>query len=261
MNNKIFKISKYNYSQENSGSVICLNGLTNTMIKLTTEEYNNIFNNLIKKESFPNEYPTLYEKMKEWGFIVPKNLKELEYIQMRNKVAVFSDNQYWLTVNPTLECNFNCWYCSVTTANAQFEKRRMSDEVIEKVKNHISYNTKNVPISGVFLDWFGGEPLMYFDEVIYPIAKFAKSEMKKKHKNFTHHITTNGYLINENMIAKMKEIELRGFQITLDGDEKKHNKIRNNKGEASYKKILNNIKLILDEIPESFVVLRINYDN
>ena len=44
--------------------------------------------------------------------------------------------------------------------------------------------------------------------------------------HFSNSITTNGYLIDDDMIEKFKEIKLNSFQITLDGYQDVHDKIR-----------------------------------
>ena len=72
--------------------------------------------------------------------------------------------------------------------------------------------------------------------------------------------TTNGSLITEERAKKMNELGMKHFQITLDGDEKRHNRIRNMNGAPSYKQILQGIYYLCDNIPDVNVTLRINYD-
>ncbi|GHS96230.1 hypothetical protein FACS189421_00930 [Bacteroidia bacterium] len=111
------------------------------------------------------------------------------------------------------------------------------------------------------LNWFGGEPLLYFYEVVYPLSKYAKELCEENAIPFIATITTNGFCIDEKMIEKIKEIDLSEFQITLDGHRERHNKIRNNNGEASYDKIIQNINSLCRNIQKITVTLRINYDN
>ncbi|GHV44612.1 hypothetical protein FACS1894180_6170 [Bacteroidia bacterium] len=83
----------------------------------------------------------------------------------------------------------------------------------------------------------------------------------KNNISFISTITTNAYCINEEMIEKIIEIELFGFQITVDGHRERHNKIRNANGKPSYDKIIQNINLLCEKIEKISITLRINYDN
>jgi uncharacterized protein len=67
--------------------------------------------------------------------------------------------------------------------------------------------------------------------------------------------------MDEAMIAKFQDIDLLGFQITLDGHRERHNKIRNNNGTPSYDRIIENINLLCKNIEKISVTLRINYDH
>ncbi|NCE72401.1 hypothetical protein [Odoribacter sp. Z80] len=55
----------------------------------------------------------------------------------------------------------------------------------------------------LMLDWFGSEPLMYFDEVIAKFRNFRKKRFRNVFLGFTQQITTNGILLNEKRIRMM----------------------------------------------------------
>jgi uncharacterized protein len=191
------------------------------------------------------------------GFIVNEDTDETDKIKYRNKKVVFLDRFYRLIINPTQDCVFNCWYCTQHTQNMGGMKK----ETVEKIKKHINVMVKDEKITGLYLDWFGGEPLIYFDEIVYPIAKHAFELIERYNLPHIHHVTTNAYLITPAMAEKMKEIKLNSFQITIDGDEKRHNTIRNVNGKPSYKRIMDNIILLCETISDIRIILRLNYDN
>ncbi len=191
-----------------------------------------------------------------WGFIVEIDKDEIDVLRYKNRMEVFSNRKYKLVINPTLECNFKCWYC--------YEKHpqgHMALEVMEKCKKHIQYMVKHERITSLILDWFGGEPILYFEEIIYPIGKYAKKICEDYQIPFYHYITTNASRIDLQMIKRMKEIGVNGFQITIDGDEKRHNQIRNENGKSSFSAIINNINLLCSELENILITLRINYDD
>ena len=152
------------------------------------------------------------------------------------------------------ECNFNCWYCY-----ENHPQGRMSRNTMTAVVNYVKTLIKNKSIHHLNLDWFGGEPLLYFDEVMYPLAKEIKQIWFENNMALSGMITTNGLLINKDRCEKFQEISLNSFQITLDGDEQTHNRIRCDKNKnGSFQIIVDNINL-LSEYPNVSILLRINY--
>jgi uncharacterized protein len=251
----MYRLSKYNYFIPYSGRVIFFNGLSGHVFSTTEKEYRILQSQLDDPISFNIQYNSVFNKFKEWGFIVDAQKDELDVIRLRNRREVFSNRNYHLVINPTLDCNFNCWYCY-----ENHPKGYMSLDTINLVKKHIQWMVNHEKIDGLNLSWFGGEPLMYFDEIIYPIAQYAQGLMKKHDLTFQHSATTNAYLINHEMVDKFIELELDGFQITIDGDEKRHDQIRNVNGSPSFQKIMNNINLLCEKIPSVNITLRVNYD-
>jgi uncharacterized protein len=237
--------------------IIYFNGMTGFSFSVAQEEdekLKELFNDLI---SFQIQYSSIFYRLKNWGFIVNEDIDEINKIRYRNRKAIFADRFYRLIINPTQDCIFNCWYCNQHTQNMG----GMKAEVVKKVKKHIDVMVRDEKITGLFLDWFGGEPLMYFDEIVYPIAQYAFTLIEKYNLPFFQHATTNAYLITQKMADEMKNIKLNSFQITLDGDEERHNKIRNVNGKPSYKRIMDNIILLCETIPDLRITIRLNYDN
>ena len=75
----------------------------------------------------------------------------------------------------------------------------------------------------------------------------------------TSDITTNGYLLNEQNIREMKQLNVKSIQITIDGDRESHNKRRYLAGAGeTYDKIKENLIKVSEQ--NIFVILRINID-
>ena len=74
--------------------------------------------------------------------------------------------------------------------------------------------------------------------------------------------TTNGTLIDKDFVAKLSPYE-PSFQITLDGWQNIHDKVRKYKvnGNGTYSQILSAIKLIQQDSPKSEILVRINVSN
>lgn len=253
---KLCTLSNYNFFIEYEQRVICFSGMSGYSFSVSQNEYESLkdlFNDLI---AFKIQYSSVFDRFKDWGFIVEEDIDEIDILKFRNKQAIMSDKFYRLIINPTQECVFNCWYCSQHRQNTG----GMKENVMEKIKKHIDHMFEKERITGLYLDWFGGEPLMYFDEVMYPLSQYAFEKINQYKLPYFQHATTNAYLIDHVMVDKMREIQLNSFQITIDGDEKRHNSIRNVNGKPSFKRIMDNIVLLCEQISNVNIVLRLNFD-
>ena len=105
------KISFYNISVPFEGYSLLYNTMSDSLIAFTNEEYSVIEPLLNNLAAFSEEYPLLYSEMKKAGFIID-NYDEKELVKFNNKLCVYENRSYHLTINPTLDCNLKCWYCS-----------------------------------------------------------------------------------------------------------------------------------------------------
>ncbi|MFR3188889.1 MAG: radical SAM protein [Phocaeicola sp.] len=73
--------------------------------------------------------------------------------------------QLYIIINPTLNCNFKCWYCYETHER----NSKISFETVQSIKKYIQneLNT-NCQLKSIRIDWFGGEPLIY-KEIVYSL--------------------------------------------------------------------------------------------
>lgn len=252
----MYKTSNYNYVIDYKGKKLLFNGIKGAGICMTLSEWQYVDILLKDLPFFEKHHFSDFERFKEMGYIIDSELDELSFLKYKNKIVTYNDRDYNLTINPTLECNFKCWYCY-----EDHNEGHMTIEVIEAIKLHIKKLVENHVINALRLCWFGGEPFLYFYDVVYPISQYAKQICCSNGVFFSNSATTNAYCIDENMVKKMDEIDLYNFQITLDGNRERHNKIRNNDGKPSYDRIIENIRMICLSLHQSMISLRINYDN
>jgi len=249
-----YKLSNYNIFTEFDDKAICYNSLNNSLFYIDLNRYYKIKKYVnFKLKLLKSKDSELFETMKSLNFIIADSVNELDLIRFRNKRDVYLNSIYLLTINPTLECNFNCWYC--------YEHKKKG-HMLENMKNRIILHVKNLVenklISGVSLSWFGGEPLLYFNEIVYSLSMRIKDICETNEMKFYNSITTNGYLLNENMISKIEKISISKYQITLDGNEKKHNESRNISGKPTFNKIIQNSNK-LSEMENILITVRVNY--
>lgn len=254
-----------NYKESNYVSHVkyedkCLlhNGITGFLIPLNLEEYKRYRLMVDDVGMLREHYPSVFLQFIKWGFIVDESINELDIVRKLNRDAIYSDKGYWLTVIPTLGCNLHCWYCSGKESRTTM-KQRMSPAMLANVQKFILNLNEKEKLTSLNLDWFGGEPLLYFNEIIYPISLYGREIMNKSGLGFSNHVTTNGTLINKDYIHRFNCIGLNSFQITLDGNKEIHDTIKNIKGEPTYDLVINNINLLCEGVKDVNVIVRINY--
>ncbi len=205
-------------------------------------------------DELKNIHLDFYSELLKNGFIVEDHLDEIEKVkELRSRIDL-NEEEFHLIINPTMNCNFKCWYCY----ESHIKDSKMDEDTIEKIKKLIQNKLNDKRIKSFRLSWFGGEPLLFFDQVIKPLLIFSKKLSDEHNIKFSSDFTTNGFLIREEMVKFLKDHKAIDFQITLDGNKENHNKVRFvNKERGSYDEIIENIKILASNWCR--VKLRINY--
>ncbi|MCO7319510.1 radical SAM protein, partial [Riemerella anatipestifer] len=189
-----------------------------------------------KLDDLTNYHETLYDTLVDKGMIVDDSVDELQLVKDLRAKVDFNKETFLLTINPTMNCNFKCWYCY----ESHIKNSRLNDVNLKKIQSFIDNKVKNKELKYFRLSWFGGEPLLYYDKNVFPIIEYAYNRCIENNVSFSCSFTTNGYLINDKMIQDFKKYGIKGFQITLDGNEEEHNKVRYvSKSRGSYREIIN----------------------
>ncbi|MBR4940711.1 MAG: thioether cross-link-forming SCIFF peptide maturase, partial [Clostridia bacterium] len=119
-------------------------------------------------------------------------------------------------------CNLNCSYCFASQGKYHGERAVMSFEVGKRALDFLVENSgsrRNLEV-----DFFGGEPLMNFD-VVKQLVAYARSIEKEKNKNFRFTLTTNGMLIDDDVIDFANR-EMSNVVLSLDGRKEIHDRCR-----------------------------------
>ena len=136
-------------------------------------------------------------------------------------------------------CNLNCEYCFAAQGKYHGKDSLMSFETGKRALDFLIENSgtrRNLEV-----DFFGGEPLLNF-EVVKQLVKYARSIEKEHNKNFRFTLTTNGVLIDDDVID-FCNAEMDNVVLSLDGRKEIHDFSRKDIGGAgSYDKILPKFK-------------------
>ncbi|MBQ2704139.1 MAG: thioether cross-link-forming SCIFF peptide maturase [Clostridia bacterium] len=132
-------------------------------------------------------------------------------------------------------CNLNCSYCFASQGKYHGERGLMSYEVGKQALDFLVANSGTR--HNLEVDFFGGEPLMNFD-VVKQLVAYARSIEKEKGKNFRFTLTTNGVLIDDDVIDFANK-EMSNVVLSLDGRKEVHDRFRvDYAGNGSYDNIV-----------------------
>ena len=119
-------------------------------------------------------------------------------------------------------CNLNCSYCFASQGKYHGERAIMSLDTAKRAMDFLVENSgtrRNLEV-----DFFGGEPLMNWDIVKGTVA-YARELEKKYNKNFRFTLTTNGMLIDDEVIEFANK-EMSNVVLSLDGRKEVHDRYR-----------------------------------
>ena len=132
-------------------------------------------------------------------------------------------------------CNLNCSYCFASQGKYHGDRAVMSFEVGKRALDFLVENSgtrRNLEV-----DFFGGEPLMNFG-VVKQLVEYARSIEKEKGKNFRFTLTTNGILVDDDVI-EFSNREMSNVVLSLDGRKEVHDRFRvDYQGRGSWEQIV-----------------------
>lgn len=214
-----YKLNGFNIVLDTySGSVHCVDDLSYDIIALYNE-----------KKSKDEIESFMLEKYKKEG-ITKKDIEDTfsEIDQLIDSGQLFTEDVFRnanldlkkrdsvikaMCLHVAHTCNLNCEYCFAGQGKYHGEDAIMSFEVGKKALDFLvehSGTRKNLEV-----DFFGGEPLVNFD-VVKQLVVYARSIEKEKDKHFRFTLTTNGVLLNDEVIDFLNK-EMNNVVLSLDG--------------------------------------------
>ncbi|MGM9521869.1 MAG: thioether cross-link-forming SCIFF peptide maturase [Oscillospiraceae bacterium] len=128
-------------------------------------------------------------------------------------------------------CNLNCQYCFASQGKYHGERALMSFEVGKQALDFlVAHSGNHVNLE---VDFFGGEPLMNWD-VVKRLVEYGRSIEQEKHKRFRFTLTTNGVLVDDEVI-EFSNREMHNVVMSIDGRREVHDRLRKDyAGNGSY---------------------------
>ena len=183
----------------------------------------------------PEEIAACWEQvtaLKERGLLFAKDEFEPMAGELKQRTAGVVKA---LCLHVAHTCNLNCAYCFASQGKYHGERAVMSYEVGKQALDFLADHSgtrRNLEV-----DFFGGEPLMNFD-VVKRLVAYARSMEKEKGKKFRFTLTTNGMLIDDDVIDFANR-EMSNVVLSLDGRKEIHDRCRvDYAGNGSWERIV-----------------------
>lgn len=165
---------------------------------------------------------------------IPIELKK----QHLNQVKEYVDGLYEhpslesLFIEMTLNCNEHCRHCGSKCGDVAMQEQLTDEEVLDFLRD-LKSKVERKP----FLNITGGEPLLRpgFIELMHRITEMG----------YNWGMTSNGTLIDEMMIDRLKYAGMKTISISIDGMEDSHNWFRQTKD--GYAKSMKAVELLVKE--------------
>lgn len=228
---------------------VVFNTKSGSIVELDRDEYLT-YSNCYSYSDDDNEIINELEKQGLVTSLSTEEEKELVYSKF-NFSKYFSSLHHF-TILTTTDCNYHCYYCYENGV----KRENMSDETIENTIKYIEETIKSKKLDNVSFTWLGGEPLKYLlpaEKIYNELKEGVLKEYDVKTSNNT--LVTNGFYFSDEILEKMKMLDIKKVQITFDGGKATHEKVK----PGSYDKLIDWISILAEN--GIVVNARVNVDN
>lgn len=196
----------------------------------------------LTKDSLKQEISNIYDevtKMKEDGNLFTEDIYENYIGSFKQRETVVKA----LCLHIAHDCNLACRYCFAEEGEYHGRRALMSYEVGKQALDFLiasSGSRKNLEV-----DFFGGEPLMNF-QVVKDLVAYGRSQEEIHNKKFRFTLTTNGVLLNDDIIEFANK-EMSNVVLSIDGRREVNDNMRPfRNGKGSYDLIIPKFKKFAD---------------
>ncbi len=246
------KISIYTTLITHEKGYFIYNSFSNSLAKIDKDLFLKLesFKNKDFSEQDLNEDADTVKSLRN-AFIITDNPKnDLLQYQATTWGRRRVDDVYNITIAPTMDCNYNCYYCFEEQV-----KEYMSDEIIERIAKYMNSLPNKCRLN---FTWFGGEPLLAFEQM----KKLNQSLSMPEDIDTDYCIITNGYYMNEAVIDELHNLHIKTIQLSIDGLYEDYNQVKCMKNDKRcFDTILKNIDYFAAKHKDIAMHIRVNMDN
>ena len=238
-----YKNNGYNILLDvNSGAVHVVDDIVYDMIpmyeNMNLDEINAKLGDKYKADDIKEAYDEITE-LKDAGSLFTEDIYENYIDSFKNRQPVVKA----LCLHIAHDCNLACQYCFAEEGEYHGRRALMSFEVGKKALDFLVANSgsrRNLEV-----DFFGGEPLMNW-EVVKQLVEYGRSIEEANNKKFRFTLTTNGVLLNDEILDFVNK-EMGNIVLSTDGRKEVHDRMRPfRNGKGSYDLIMPKFKKVAE---------------
>ncbi len=238
-----YKNNGYNILLDvNSGAVHVVDDIVYDMIpmyeNMNLDEINTKLGDKYKADDIKEAYDEITE-LKDAGSLFTEDIYENYIDSFKNRQPVVKA----LCLHIAHDCNLACQYCFAEEGEYHGRRALMSFEVGKKALDFLVANSgsrRNLEV-----DFFGGEPLMNW-EVVKQLVEYGRSIEEANNKKFRFTLTTNGVLLNDEILDFVNK-EMGNIVLSTDGRKEVHDRMRPfRNGKGSYDLIMPKFKKVAE---------------
>lgn len=196
----------------NSGSVHVVDELVYDVVPLfeqhTKEEIVNLLGDRYQREDIEEAWDEI-KALADAGQMFTEDIYKQYITDFKKRETVVKA----LCLHIAHDCNLACKYCFAEEGEYHGRRALMSYEVGRKALDFLIANSGNRV--NLEVDFFGGEPLMNWD-VVKQLVAYGRSKEKEYNKKFRFTLTTNGVLLNDEIMEFCNK-EMSNVVLSLDG--------------------------------------------
>jgi uncharacterized protein len=227
---------------------------TNAILTVENEVYSYL-QNILNINGQPGNPTFFYENPKaiEWvkksqeqGFLSTKRMKQIQHIYDPYLEGMLDQYMGNLILQVTQACNLRCKYCAYSGnyLNRPHSELSMNEEIAKKAIDFYIKHGSEMP--RLAFGFYGGEPFLNFD-LIKKLVPYIKQRIRGK--KYLFHITTNGTIMNDEIIQFITENDV-SLMVSLDGPKEIHDSNRCfGSGKGSFDVVMKNIEKIKKVAP------------
>ena len=206
------------------------------IIRIVKEKYKDSYSDEDIADSFSD-----IDELTEAGQLFTEDVYKDVVVDFKKRKTVVKA----LCLHIAHDCNLACKYCFADEGEYHGQKRElMPFEVGKQALDFLIDNSGSR--TNLEVDFFGGEPLMNF-EVVKQLVAYGRSREKEANKNFRFTLTTNGMLLNDEVID-FCNAEMSNVVLSLDGRKEVNDRMRPTRnGKGSYDIIVPKFKHFVEK--------------
>lgn len=251
MGENLMKLSKYTFDVAYEGDVILYNLLNSKRAVFTDVHELNTYHALKQGEKIPCSQLSQGMRL----FCVDENIDETRVALGMLQSGLWDKRQLNFIMLPTMNCMFQCQYCYEEKSDVKVDADFL-DDFVHAIED---YHKEN-PLQQLGIEWYGGEPLLLYDDIV-SVTKKLNALCDREGIQHVYSMTTNAYLLSYEHAEELIGLGINYFQITIDGTEETHNQLRPHKnGSGTWRQIIDNLMALQKSDLEFKVMIRVNYN-